>query len=124
VTRVQDPVTGLWYQILDQPSRAGNYPESSASSMFVYALAKGARRGWLDARYRAVAERGFAGLIAQMVTVDDSGLISLNRIVQVGGLGGKQQRDGSFRYYISEPVVSNDYKGVGAFILAALELDR
>jgi unsaturated rhamnogalacturonyl hydrolase len=124
VARVQDPVTGLWYQILDQPSRAGNYLESSASSMFIYAFAKGASRGWLDARYRAVAERGFDGLIEHMVSVDATGLVSLNRIVQVGGLGGKQQRDGSFRYYISEPVVSNDHKGVGAFILAAIALDR
>lgn len=124
VARVQDPVSGLWYQVLDQPSRAGNYLEASASSMFVYALAKGARRGWLDARYRAVAERGFDGLVRQLVAVDADGFVTLNRICQVGGLGGKQQRDGSFRYYISEPVVANDHKGVGAFILAAVELGR
>jgi unsaturated rhamnogalacturonyl hydrolase len=124
VARVQDPVTGLWYQVLDQPSRAGNYQEASASSMFVYALAKGARMGWLDARHRDVAERGFDGLVEHLVTVDADGLVSLHGICQVAGLGGKQQRDGSFRYYISEPVVANDYKGVGAFILAAVELGR
>jgi unsaturated rhamnogalacturonyl hydrolase len=124
VARVQDPVSGLWYQVLDQPSRAGNYVEASASSMFVYALAKGARRGWLDARHRAAAKRGFDGLVRQLVTAGPDGLISLNGICQVAGLGGKQQRDGSFRYYISEPVVANDHKGVGAFILAAVELGR
>jgi unsaturated rhamnogalacturonyl hydrolase len=124
VARAQDPLTGLWYQVLDQPSRSGNYLEASASSMFVYALAKGARRGWLEPKYRAVAERGFDGLVRHLVSVGADGLVSLNGICQVAGLGGKQQRDGSFRYYVSEPVVANDHKGVGAFLLAAVELGR
>ena len=124
ITKVQDPVTGLWYQVLDQPSRAKNYHEASASSMFVYALAKGARMGWIDSSYRGVAERGYDGIIEKLITVDADGLVSLNGICAVAGLGGKQQRDGSFEYYVSEPVVANDYKGVGAFILASLELGR
>jgi unsaturated rhamnogalacturonyl hydrolase len=124
VAKVQDPVTGLWYQVLDQPSRAGNYLEASASSMFVYALAKGVRLGVLDPRFRGVAERGFAGLVTHMVTRDADGMVSLQGICQVAGLGGKARRDGSFAYYVSEPVVANDHKGVGAFILASLELGR
>jgi unsaturated rhamnogalacturonyl hydrolase len=124
VARIQDPVTGLWYQVLDQPSRKGNYLEASASSMFVYALAKGTRTGLLDSRYRTIAERGFDGLVRHLVTVDSDGLVSLNGVCQVAGLGGRQQRDGSFQYYISEPVVANDHKGVGAFILSAVELGR
>ncbi|HEY0304738.1 MAG TPA: glycoside hydrolase family 88 protein, partial [Longimicrobiales bacterium] len=124
VTSVQDPVTGLWYDILDQPNRAGNYHETSASSMFVYALAKGTRQGHLTSEYRSAAERGYRGLTQHMLSTDERGLLSLNRIVSVSGLGGKQQRNGSFEYYISEPVVSNDYKGVGPFILASLELAR
>jgi unsaturated rhamnogalacturonyl hydrolase len=124
VRDVQDPVTGLWYDVLDQPNRVGNYHEASASSMFVYALAKGARRGYLPADYRDVASRGFDGIVRDLVTVDAQGLVSLNRVVAVSGLGGKQKRSGTFEYYISEPVVSNDPKGVGAFILAAEELSR
>jgi unsaturated rhamnogalacturonyl hydrolase len=124
VAKVQDPVTGLWYQVLDQPGRAKNYLEASASSMFVYALAKGARLGYLDARYRDVAQRGFRGLVANLIEVDAAGLVTLNGVCQVAGLGGKQQRDGSYEYYVSEPVVANDFKGVGAFILAALELGQ
>ncbi|HUP88181.1 MAG TPA: glycoside hydrolase family 88 protein [Longimicrobiales bacterium] len=124
ISAVQDPVTGLWYDILDQPSRPGNYHETSASSMFVYALAKAARNGWIDGKYRDVARRGYDGMIKNVVTTDENGRVSLDRIVSVSGLGGKQQRNGSFEYYISEPVVSNDYKGVGAFILASLELQR
>jgi unsaturated rhamnogalacturonyl hydrolase len=124
IANVQDPLTGLWYDILDQPNRAGNYHETSASSMFVYALAKGARQGHLDARFRSIAERGYHGLTQHMISTDKQGLLSVDRIVSVSGLGGKQQRNGSFEYYISEPVVSNDYKGVGPFIMASLELAR
>ena len=121
---VQDPVSGLWYDIMDQPNRAGNYHEASASSMFVYAFAKGARKGYLTPDYRDAATRGFDGIIRELVTVDGSGMVSLNGIVSVSGLGGPQNRNGSYAYYMSEPVVSNDPKGVGALILAAEELGR
>jgi unsaturated rhamnogalacturonyl hydrolase len=128
VARVQDPLTGLWWDVLDQPNRAGNYLEASASSMFAYALAKGARLGYLDARYRSVAERGFDGIVANLVREAPYGA-SLVNVVQVSGLGGSRRKDGSYRdgsfaYYVSEPVVADDYKGVGPFILAALELGR
>ncbi|HEU4560005.1 MAG TPA: glycoside hydrolase family 88 protein [Longimicrobium sp.] len=129
IARVQDPVTGLWWDVLDQPNRAGNYLEASASSMFAYALAKGARLGYLEPRYRAVAERGFDGLLSNLVRENAYGTVSLINIVQVSGLGGNRRsdgtyRDGSYAYYVSEPVVTDDYKGVGPFILAALELGR
>lgn len=123
VAAVQDPVTGLWYQVLDQPGRKGNYHEASASSMFAYALAKGVRKGYLGAAFRTSAQRGFDGIVRNLVRVDADGMPSLDRIVAVSGLGGKQQRDGSFEYYVREPVVSNDYKGVGPFILASIELE-
>jgi unsaturated rhamnogalacturonyl hydrolase len=124
VARVQDPVTGLWWQVLDEPSRTGNYLEASASSMFVYALAKGARKGYLQPGARAVAARGFDGIIKNLVTVSPDGLVTLNGVCKVAGLGGTPYRDGSFHYYVSEPVVANDYKGVGAFIVAAQELGQ
>ncbi len=121
---VQDPVSGLWYDILDQPNRAGNYHEASASSMFVYAFAKGARKGYLTSDYRSAANHGFDGLVRDLVTVDSRGVASLNGIVSVSGLSGEGNRNGTYAYYMSEPVVSNDPKGVGAFILAAEELGR
>lgn len=124
IARVQDPASGLWYQVLDQPGRAGNYHEASASSMFVYTLAKGARRGWLPARYLAVARRGFDGIVRELVRANADGTVSLTGVCSVAGLGGRQQRDGSYEYYIHEPVVSDDYKGVGPFVMAALELGR
>jgi unsaturated rhamnogalacturonyl hydrolase len=114
----------VWWQVLDQPNRAGNYLEASASAMFTYAFAKGVRLGVLDSAYRAIANRAFDGMVKQFVTVDENGFVSVNGICKVAGLGGNPPRDGSFRYYVSEPVVSNDYKGVGPFVLAALELGR
>ena len=123
IVKVQDPVSGLWYQIVDQPNRKGNYHEASASSMFVYAIAKGVRKGYLPASYRAVAQRAYDGIIRDLVSTDANG-ISLNRINQVAGLGGRQNRGTTFEYYVSEPIVSNDHKGVGPFILASVELGR
>ncbi|MGH7617821.1 MAG: glycoside hydrolase family 88/105 protein, partial [Gemmatimonadaceae bacterium] len=124
VARVRDPVSRVWWQVLDQPSRDKNYLEASGSSMFVYAFAKGARKGYLPASYRVFAEESFAGMRKEFVTYDRDGLISINKICKVAGLGGDPPRDGSYEYYVSEPVVSNDYKGVGAFLLAANELGQ
>lgn len=124
VARVQDPLTGVWWQVLDQPDRARNYLEASASAMFTYAFAKGARLGYLDPEYRALANRAFDGMLAQFVTVKPDGLVSIGGICKVAGLGGNPPRDGSYAYYVSEPVAADDYKGVGAFVLAAVELGR
>lgn len=123
ITRVQDDDTGLWYQILDQPDQAGNYREASASCMFVYALARGVAQGTLDDTYRAVAERGYQGILTHLVTVNAISQVELHHICSVAGLGGEPYRDGSFEYYVSEPVVTNDHKGVGAFILASATME-
>lgn len=123
VARYQDAATGLWYQVLDRGAGDGNYREASASCMFTYALAKGARKGYLPAEARAVAERGYAGILHEFITVDERGLVTLERVCAVAGLGGNPYRDGSFAYYVNEPVRPNDYKGVGPFILASLELE-
>lgn len=124
VLSVQDQATGLWYQVLDQGNRAGNYLEASASSMFVYAMAKGVRKGYLPSRYLDAARKAYLGIHGNLIEIDSRGLVNLNRVCAVAGLGGTPYRDGSFSYYVSEPVVSNDYKGVAPFILASLELEN
>lgn len=130
IAAVQDPASGTWYQVLDQGERPGNYLEASASCMFVYALAKGARLGYLEGDAQEVARRGYAGILELFVTVDQDaslpsgGLVNVHNICAVGGLGGKPYRDGSFEYYVGEKVMSNEYKGVGAFILASTEMER
>jgi unsaturated rhamnogalacturonyl hydrolase len=123
VAKVQDQASGLWYQILDQPERAGNYLEASASCMFTYAIAKAVRKAYLPTDWMAVARRGYEGILRDLITVDARGLVTLERVCSVAGLGGDPYRDGSFEYYVSEPVRANDYKGVGPFILASLEIE-
>ena len=123
LARVQDQPTGLWYQILDQGHREGNYLEASASCMVVYAMAKGVRKGYLDRKYLDLARTGYQSLLKHFIEVNDQGLVDLKQICSVAGLGGTPYRDGSFDYYISEPVVTNDYKGVGPFILASVEIE-
>ena len=124
IVRVQDRASGVWYQVLDQGDRPGNYLESSASCMFVYALAKGVRKGYLGEEYLAAARRGYDGILREFVTVDEQGLVHLNGICAVAGLGGKPYRDGSYEYYVGEKVIVNEYKGVGPFIMASLEMEK
>ncbi len=123
IQKVQDPKTGVWYQVMDQAGRKGNYLESSSSCMFVYTLAKGVRRGYLPAKYLAVAQKGYEGIKKQFITQRAPGQVDLNGIVGATGLGGDPYRDGSYEYYLSEKVVTNDPKGVGAFLLAANEME-
>ena len=126
--RVVDPSTGLWYQVLDQGERAGNYLEASASAMFSYAFLKGARLGYLGSDYKTRALASFEGMIRQFVRLDEQGWVHLDGICKVAGLGRyspeQPYRDGTFSYYIGEPVVSDDYKGLGPFILAGVEKER
>ncbi|MVN77683.1 hypothetical protein GO988_15225 [Hymenobacter sp. HMF4947] len=123
LVRYQDAATGGWYQVLDQGQRAGNYIETSASCMFVYALAKGARLGYLDKKFGQVARRGYAGIVQKFVQTEPDGTLALTGTVGVGGLGGTPYRDGSYAYYLSEPLKKNDFKGVGSFIMASVEVE-
>jgi unsaturated rhamnogalacturonyl hydrolase len=91
--------------------------------MFVYALAKGARNGYLMSKYLQVAEKGYRGILKEFVKTDASGRLNLEGTVSVAGLGGNPYRDGSYEYYLSEKVVTNDPKGIGALILAATEME-
>ncbi|QPH38245.1 glycoside hydrolase family 88/105 protein [Pedobacter endophyticus] len=122
--KYQDKKSGVWFDIMDMPTRKGNYLESSASSMFVYGLAKGVRKGWLPQSFMAAANKGYAGLKKEFVEQAGDERINLTKTVSVSGLGGKPRyRDGSFEYYISEKVITNDPKGMGAFICAAAEME-
>lgn len=124
LARVQDARTGVWWQILDQGGRSGNYLESSASSMFVYTFVKGARQKYLPVNYFDLARRAYDGIITEFVRVDDAGQVHLTNTCQSAGLGGNPYRDGSFEYYISEPRVTDNHHGVGAFILASAEMEQ
>jgi unsaturated rhamnogalacturonyl hydrolase len=123
IEKYQSP-NGLWYEVMDKSSEKGNYQEASASCMFVYALAKAAREGYLPSSYLAVAKKGYKGIVDKFIETDANGQTNLNGTVSVGGLGGNPYRDGSYAYYLSEKVIQNDPKGVGAFIQASVEIER
>ncbi|HEX8506931.1 MAG TPA: DUF4350 domain-containing protein, partial [Hymenobacter sp.] len=123
LAKYQDSKTGTWSLVMAQEARKGNYAEASGSSMFVYALAKGARLGYLDKKYAAVARKGYDGLLKTFVATEPTGALAFNGTVSVGGLGGNPYRNGSYEYYLSEPLRKNDLKGVGPFILASTEME-
>ena len=132
IFKVRDEEYHLWYQVLDQGNREGNYLEASASAMFTYVFAKAAKKGYIDAKYYDIAMESFDAMLDQFITVeegDDEGgdeIITLNNVASgIGlGFGGGMYRDGSFEYYTGVDVIGNDAKGVGPFILAAIELGR
>ena len=92
--------------------------------MLAYGFAKAVRKGWLAPEYLSAAQRAYHGLLENKIRVDARGALTLEGTCSVAGLGGNPYRDGSYEYYIKEPVATNDFKGVGPFILAALEMDR
>jgi unsaturated rhamnogalacturonyl hydrolase len=123
IEKYQDANSGLWYQVLDKGTENGNYFEASASSMFVYALVKGVRRGYLPEHYLSVARKGYEGILNRFIKTDANGKVNLEGTVGGAGLGGVPYRDGSYQYYISEKIVTNDPKGIGAFLMASSEIE-
>lgn len=126
VLKAQDTKTNVWKQVLDESNREGNYFESSASVMFIYAFAKAYNNGYVGNKYLKAAKKGFNGVINQFVIENPNGSITISKCCAVAGLGGKnpQDRDGSFEYYLSEPIRNDDAKAVGPFILAGVELQK
>ena len=120
-----DEESGMFYQVVDQGARHGNYLETSGTCMLAYAFLKAARLGVLPAKYAAKGLQAFEGTMRKYLSMQD-GRLNLGGICLSAGLGpaNNPKRDGSFSYYISEPVVSNDAKGVAPFILCYTEVLR
>ena len=116
-----DPKTGMWYQVLDCPERKGNYQEATCSIMFTYAFLKGLRKGYIDDSHADYIKGLYQKFIDRFIKENPDGTISMTDCCAVGGLGGKQMRKGDFDYYLSEPIIDNDCKGIGPFIWASLE---
>jgi unsaturated rhamnogalacturonyl hydrolase len=123
IAKYQDRPSGLWYQVLDRGTSKGNYLEASAACMFVYALAKGVHNGYLPASSMKVAQKGYDGILTRFIKTRENGDVDLEGTVSVAGLGNKPYRDGSYEYYLSEKVVTNDPKGVGACLMALTEME-
>lgn len=138
VIKWQDPQSGVWYQVMDAPEREGNYQESTCSSMFAYSLLKAYRKGYVNQTFRDAGIKAYRGILNHFIRVNDDETISLTHCCSVAGLGPgisekvklaapnvkeNRRRDGSFYYYISEPIRDNDAKGIGPFIWASLEME-
>lgn len=123
IVKYQDQ-SGLWYQVTDQGNRKGNYLEASGSSMFTYAFAKGANKGYLPSKYKAIAEKSFDAILKNFIKVDANGEVHITQVCGSAGLGGNPYRDGSYEYYVSEKIKTDNSHGTGPFIMAALELDK
>ncbi|NML56873.1 glycoside hydrolase family 88/105 protein [Chryseobacterium cheonjiense] len=124
IIKVQDKENGLWYQVLDKAGEKGNYTEASASAMFVYMMVKSVNKGYLPQSYKGYAKKGYDGIIKNLITIDENGVVNLNKCCAVAGLGGKPYRDGSYEYYVNEKIRSNDAKATGPFILASIEFEK
>ncbi|GAB3198224.1 unsaturated rhamnogalacturonyl hydrolase [Pontibacter aydingkolensis] len=120
LVKYQDEKTGLWYQVVDQGGREGNYLEGSASSMFTYFLVKAAKNGHIDQKYLKVARKGYNGILTNLIKENTDGTISITQVCAVAGLGGTPYRDGTYEYYINEERRDNDPKAVAPFIMASL----
>lgn len=125
VIKWQDKDTKLWYQVMDSPEREGNYLEATASSMFTYSMLKAARKGYVDKKYLDHGVEAYNAIVKNFIRVEPDSTISLTNCCAVAGLGPETntRRDGSFDYYLSEPIRDNDPKGVGPFIWASLEIE-
>jgi len=123
IEKVQDKTSGVWWDILDLPGKEKNYLESSGSAMFVYALARGVREGYLPEKYMKVAVRGWDGIKKEFIKTNAQGETDWEGTVSVSGLGGNPYRDGSYEYYMTEKLRTNDAKGLGPAIRAALEME-
>ena len=115
---------GLFYQVIDKPDYTGNYEETSGSALIAYAVLKAVRLGFIPKRYASIGEKAMDGLIRKKLLRNPDGTLGLDGICLVAGLGGRDRRDGSVDYYLSEPVVKNDAKGTAPFIMAYTELLR
>jgi unsaturated rhamnogalacturonyl hydrolase len=122
ILKYQDRESGLWYQVLDQGGRSGNYLEATASCMFVYVLAKGVNHDYIPHSLEPAIRKGYHGIVERLVKEDQTHKVSLAQCCSVAGLG--YGRDGSYEYYVKEPIVDNDLKGVGPFILCGLEMQH
>ncbi len=125
VDQYRDPETGMWYQVTDLGEREGNYLESSGSIMFIYTWVKGAQKGYLPETFLQKGSEAYDQFLKQFIRENEDGTISVTDVCSVAGLGGDPRyRDGSFEYYISEPIRDDDPKAVGSFIMVSILLER
>ena len=128
--KFKDPETGMFFQVTNALSYPGNYLETSGTCAIAYAFMKGARLGYLPDNYFDHGKKIFEAVVELKLVTDitspgqNSDTFLLKDICLVAGLGGMpgkgdyQPRDGTIEYYLSEPRVNNDAKGVAPFLFS------
>lgn len=114
----QDPVTGLWYQVVDQGGSEGNWLESSCSCMFAYTVCRAVARGYVPETYRDTAVRAYEGILQNRIIYYPGGPIHLTHIS-----AGVIAND-SYDYYVNVNKHVDDPHGLGAFLMMCWEMDK
>lgn len=123
--KYRDPKSGMWYQVTDKVGEKGNYVESSGSAMFIYSIVKGAQKGYLPKSYLKTGKKLYSQFVKRFIKTNPDGTISVTDCCSVAGLGGdKKYRDGSYEYYLSEPIRDNDPKTVAPFMMVSVLLNK
>lgn len=112
--RYQDGESGLWYQVVDKGDQPDNWLETSGSCLFVYTIAKAVKHGIAPPGAWAAARKGYEGLI-KVLQQDEQGRLILPDIC-IGTSAG------DYENYVTRPKVSNDLHGVGALVMACVEM--
>lgn len=115
-------ISGMFYQIVNRAEIHENYLETSGTAILAFGILKAVRLGFLPSRYRAFGERAFYGTLDKYLKFNEAGKFTLGGICLVAGLGGESRRDGSLAYYLGEPVVENEAKGVAPLLMAYTEI--
>ncbi|MDG5787856.1 glycoside hydrolase family 105 protein [Evansella sp. AB-P1] len=115
IVKFQDEESGLWYQIVDKGHLEDNWLESSGSALFVFAIAKAVNKGYVDAKYMEAAKKGYDGIVNNYIEVTPTGGIALTGICIGTSIG-------VYEYYVDRDTIANDLHGVGAFVLASVQL--
>lgn len=116
----QDEATGMWYQVVNRGGISPNYLEESGSAIFAYAIMKSVRLHYLPEEYYQYGYKAFQGICSTYLS-EENGHLKLGGICLVAGLGNKEKREGTFDYYMREPIVENEAKGIAPLILAYIE---
>lgn len=119
--KYQDEETSMWYQVVNRGGIKPNYLETSGSAIFAYAIMKSVRLGILEDSYFTYGQRAFEGICKKYLS-EKNGQLQLDGICLVAGLGNVEMREGTFEYYMREPIVANEAKGVAPLILAYIEM--
>jgi unsaturated rhamnogalacturonyl hydrolase len=114
--RYQDPATGRWFQVVDKGNKSDNWTETSCSSMYTFVISRAVERGYVDASYKSVATRGYQGVLARL-SLGSDGRTNLKDI-SIG------TNVGDYAYYIARTRATNDFHGLGAFLIMNEQLTK